>query len=207
MTLVVFDLLNVASIDNTTFDPSDTLSPTDLFQLRTLADNHEFNLAFNASESVRAIQGAVLAGQILAGLNATITSAGRQKVQVQFGAYASFLSFFGLANLTDASSDFFGLPDYASVMVFELFTNDTTTNTDCGSASTTFPAETDLNVRFLFHNRTSSASDPLVAFPLFDQSATVLSWANFQTGMGKIAITTKEQFCSECGSESPGCGN
>lgn len=190
-------MINVAEIDNITFDPTNALTPSDLFQARTLADNHEFNLAYNNSAPVRAIAGSVLAAQIVSGLNTTITSAGKLKLQVQFGAYASFLSFFGLANLTDIDSDFFGIPDYASTMTFELFTND--------SSVTPFPPTSDLSVRFLFHNGTTSPSSQPLAFPLFDQPSTVLSWADFVAGMSKFAVESESQFCSVCGEATSGC--
>jgi len=42
----VFDVLNVAEIHNATIPSSDLVTNDTLFQLRTLADNHEFNLAY-----------------------------------------------------------------------------------------------------------------------------------------------------------------
>ena len=197
--LSVFDLLNVAEIDNTTFDPTNTLTATVLFQARTLADNHEFNLAYNSSAPIRAVAGSILAGQIIAALNDTITSAGGLKLQVQFGAYASFLSFFGLAGLTEASPNFFGIPDYASTMTFELFSNE--------SAVSSFVPISELNVRFLFHNGTTSSSSQPVAFALFNQSSTVLSWTDFLNGMNKFAIGSESQFCSECGNTNGVCAS
>lgn len=67
-------------------------------------------------------------------LQQTVDSKGAQKMSVFVGSYDTFLSFFGLANLTDASPDFKGLPAYASILVFELFTE---TN------MTSFPSNTD----------------------------------------------------------------
>ena len=62
---IVFDFVNVALIHNTTIPSSDLLTDEAIFQLRTLADDHEFNLAYNASESIRAIAGSTLAAQIV----------------------------------------------------------------------------------------------------------------------------------------------
>ena len=197
--IVVFDLLNVASIDNATFDPGNTLTAEDLFQLRTLADTHEFNLAYNNTDPIRAVAGSVFAGEVLQGLNQTIASSGQLKLQVQFGAYNVFQSFFGLANLTEVNSDFFGVPDYASTMTFELFSNDTVTGS--------FPPTSDLNVRFLFHNGTTSPTGQPVAFPLFGTGQTVLPWADFVTDIERFAITSTAQFCSECGSANGVCAS
>ncbi|KAI9749346.1 MAG: hypothetical protein M1835_001562, partial [Candelina submexicana] len=121
----VFDVLNVASIHNATVEPSHLFTPDVLFQARTLADIHEYNLAFNATDPIRAIAGATLAAEIVQQLNTTITSGGKNKINVQFGAYASFQSFFGLAQLPAANPDFYGIPDYAASMTFELFTTGT----------------------------------------------------------------------------------
>ena len=63
MTLV-FDYIHVSEIHNATISSGNLLTPEVLFQLQTLADNHEFNLAYNASESIRAIAGSTLAAQI-----------------------------------------------------------------------------------------------------------------------------------------------
>ena len=194
---LVYDLLNVASIDNVTFPSQDLLTPDTFFQLRTLADNHEFNVAYNDSDPIRAIAGATLGAQIVQGLNTTITSKGKTKFTIQFGAYGSFQSFFGLANLTAVNSTFFGIPDYASNMIFELYTN--------GSASP-FPTSTDdLRVRFLFHNGTTNSSSPPQVYPLFGSNQQNLSWADFTTGMNKFAVGDQASWCSACGNTTGVC--
>ena len=74
----IFDLLNVVSIHNNTddFPAAYLLTPEVLFQLRTLADTHEFNLAYNKSEPIRAVTGSIIAAQVVSALNGTITSKG-----------------------------------------------------------------------------------------------------------------------------------
>ena len=57
----IFDLLNVASIHNASIPLPDN---ADMFQLRTLADQHEFGLAYNASEPIRAVTGSIIAAQV-----------------------------------------------------------------------------------------------------------------------------------------------
>ncbi|KAI9800479.1 MAG: hypothetical protein M1833_003365 [Piccolia ochrophora] len=166
----IFDVLHVASIHNATIPNSELLTDEVLFQAQTLADEHEFNLAFNASDTIRGVSGATLAAQVVESLNKTVTSNGQNKIGIQFGAYASFQSFFGLSRLTEVDDDFYGIPDYASSMSFELFTD--------GPASSFPPAE-ELRVRFLFHNGTSSNESAPVVFPLFGQQDNVLSWTTF----------------------------
>src|SRR2546423_3188240 len=121
----IFDLLNVASIHNASnnFPSSELLTPETFFQLRTLGDQHEFNLAYNESAPVRAVTGSVIASQVLTALNGTITGKGKNKLNVQFGAYAGMLSYLGLAGLLQTNPDFYGLPDCASPLIWELLTN------------------------------------------------------------------------------------
>jgi hypothetical protein len=196
----IFDLLNVASIHNSSddFPSSELLTPDTFFQLRTLADQHELNLAYNKSEPIRAMTGAVIASQVVQALNGTITGKGKNKLNVQFGAYAGMFSFFGLAGLLPVNPDFYGVPDYASTLTWELVTNATV-------SSTSFPSADEIGVRFLFHNgTTSNISEPTV-YPLFGQSETVLAWNDFVTGMNKFAVGGQQQWCNLCGNSTGVC--
>lgn len=115
-------------------------------------------------------------------------------MSVFVGSYDTFLSFFGLANLTDASPDFKRLPAYASTLVFELFTE---TN------MTSFPSNTDdLIVRFLFRNGTDSA---LTAFPIFDRKDDSMPWNDFRTEFQARAIKTAAGWCARCKSTVGWC--
>jgi len=139
-----------------------------------------------------------LAGEILDYMNNIISTKGAKKLGIQFGAYATFMSFFGLADLQKATADFTGIVDYASSMVFELFTN-------ADVAALGFPSTQDVQVRFLFHNGTASnASEPTV-FPLFGGSADAVSWTTFQDNLKEFAITTTEQWCNKCGDTTGAC--
>ena len=147
---------------------------------------------------MRAIAGATLGAQILQGLNSTVATKGNTKLTIQFGAYGSFQSFFGLANLTGVAPNdaFYGIPDYASSMAFELFTM---------VAPTPFPNAADLRVRFLFANSSASEGNSLVPFPLFGGTATDLSWADFEGGMNKFSIGDQADWCRTCGNSTGVC--
>jgi acid phosphatase len=200
----IWDLLNVAEIHNSTqaYPALNNLSNDTMHQLFLLANIHEYNLAYNATDSARAIPGAVLAGQVLEALNQTIATAGKGTplLNVQFGAYAGFLSYFGLAQLPAVSADFTGIPDYASSMAWELVTNASVTD---GS----FPAADQISVRFLFNNGTSASSDNLTAYPLFGQSNVVLPWSDFLSNTQKFAITGQSQWCQACGNSTGVCAS
>lgn len=193
---IVFDLINVAEIHNATIPSSDVLTNETLFQVRTLADAHEWGLAYNASDNMRAVSGMQLAGEILTYMNNTINGKGAAKFGIQFGAYATFLSFFGLTQMPAANPDLMGVPDYASSLVFELFTD---------SDSTSFPATSDLKVRAVFHNGTASNSSEPTVYPLFGQSEDSVSWADFSGNLSSFAIHTTEDWCTKCGNTTGSC--
>jgi acid phosphatase len=196
----IFDYLNVGQIHNSTDEYPALKGLTDEIytQLLQLANNQQYNLAFNKSDTVRAIDGAVLAGEILSSLNDTIATGGKSKLGVSFGSYGTMLAFFGLMQLPAASVDFTGIPDYASSMVFELVTNATGTG---------MPAESDLNVRFMFHNGTMTGADGPTVYPLFGQSNDLLSWSDFKTSIEKVAVTSDAQWCDLCGNTDGKCGS
>lgn len=198
---LVFDALNVANIHNASF-PSDELLTEETFaQLQHLANTYEFNLAWDESDPIRAIAGSTLATEILSELTSVIDSRGKEgaRLNVQFGAYANFLAFFGIAQLPKADVDFTGIPDYASSMAFELVTE----------SEDEFPDAKDINVRFLFHNGTIEGSDAdsaPAAFPLFGQSETLLPWSEFVSHMKEIGVPAEQaEWCEMCGSTSGEC--
>ncbi|KAF3933861.1 hypothetical protein ABW19_dt0202024 [Dactylella cylindrospora] len=190
----IFDLINVAQIHNSS--ASENVTAEELFQLRTLADSAEFGLNFNASQPARSIHAQTLAGAMFNQLNQTVTGKGKLKFSLFAGSYDTFLGFFGISKLTSVDPNFFGLPDYASTMAFEILTD---------ADVETFPSSVDdLKVRFLFRNG-SNAGAPLTPFPLFGQEELTLSWTDFAQKMGEIAITKVEDWCNICQSTEPFC--
>ncbi|KAL8850189.1 MAG: hypothetical protein Q9221_004875 [Calogaya cf. arnoldii] len=162
---------------------------------------YTINLAYNSTDAIRAIAGSTLAAQIVQGLDKTIKSQGKSKITVEFGAYGSFLSFFGLVDLLrlpDSNDAFMGIPDYASTMTFELFTT---------ADASSFPTVEDLQVRFLFHNGTTDENSTLTAYPLFGQSSTELSWTEFQAGINRFAVRGHDQWCKACGNSTGVCAS
>lgn len=191
----IFDLINVAQIHNTSISSESLLTEPTVDELYNLASIHEWNLAYNSSAPVRSIAGSVLAGQIMEALTPLAErEAGNPKLNIQFGAYGTFMAFFGLAKLYKAHTDFMGICDYASSMVFELVTNATDPTTD------------DVSVRFYFSNGTAAENEPTL-FPLFGQDKTTLSWDDFKTGMTDFAIEDTDHWCKLCGNTDSTCSN
>lgn len=190
----IFDLVNVARIHNAT-SPARNVSDADLAQLRTLADSAEFGYNFNASQPLRSLHAQTLSAAILAQLNQTVATKGKLKFSLLAGSYDTMLAFFGVTNLTAVSGDFFGLPDYASTLAFELFTPET---------ATAFPANPDaaLRVRFLFRNGTAGQLTP---FPLFGTGQDSLAWPDFVAAMKARAVTTAKEWCAVCQSKVTFC--
>jgi hypothetical protein len=140
---------------------------------------------------MRAIAGMQLTAEIVESLGEIISSKGAKKFGVQFGSYGTFLSFFGLADLPKASPDFTGIPDYASSMAFELFTE--------ADVSSDFPAQEDLQVRFLFSNGTASNTSEPSVYPLFGGKANAVSWQDFSNKLGPIGVGSTQRWCDVCG--------
>jgi hypothetical protein len=192
---IVFDLINVARIHNQTIQSSNLLDSSTVLELQVLANEHEYGLAYNASDDARAVPGMQLAGEIMTFLSSAVSSRGANKLGIQFGAYASFLSFFGLVDLPAANSNFTGIPDYASSMSFELF----------GPSGTSFPNASDLKVRFLYSNGSISTYGEPQTYPLFGGNDTVMSWSDFSTKMNAVGIATTEKWCQVCGNTTGVC--
>lgn len=168
-----------------------------------MANEHEWALAYNASEPIRAVAGKTLAAQVVQFLNGTIADAASdtgQKYAVQFGAYGSFSSFFGLSGMTSLGPDWYGIVDYASSMAFEMFTNVSTAVT-----AANYPSEDNIYVRFLFYNGTATNSSPPVPYPLFGTGQEVLKWNDFKSHINSFALGTTGAWCVACGNTTGVC--
>ncbi|KAJ5114199.1 Histidine phosphatase superfamily clade-2 [Penicillium angulare] len=198
----IYDYLNVGDIHNSSSEfPGKAKYMTDenKVQLLSLASVHEWNLAYNASDEVRAISGAVVLGGILDNFDQLVSTGGKKSIlNVQFGSYGTIMSFFGLMDMPAASDSFYGIPDYASSMSFELVTNDT---------SSDFPSTDDISVRFLFHNATITGSDEPTVFPMFGEKTDLLSYNDFTSRMEQVAITSTSKWCDMCGNTDGSCAS
>jgi hypothetical protein len=173
------------------------LTNSTLTELSALANAHEWGLAYNASDNMRAIAGMQLAGEVLKYMDSAISTKGAKKLGVQFGAYATAMSFFGLADLPAANPAFKDVMDYASSLVFELVTS--------ADASAGFPDPKDLSIRFLFHNGTASNTSEPIAYPLFGTDKTTIPWTDFSGRMSAFAVSDSKTWCNKCGNTSGAC--
>jgi hypothetical protein len=189
----IFDLIHVAHLHDAA---APAVTAEQLFQLRTLADSAEFGRNFNASQPETFIHAATFAGGVLRRLEETVSSSVKGETNPKFtllaGSYDTFLAFFGLADLTSVSGDFYGLPAYASSMSFELFTPGEEEELD----------EAALRVRYLFRNGTEGELTP---FPLFGSGKADLPWAEFVQAMRERGIESTAEWCAACRSGAGFC--
>jgi len=190
----IFDYLNVGKIHNSTI--AKRVSSEDLDHLRYLADTREWALNGNITTPTpnpMSIGGSTLAKAILTQLNSSVvTPNSAPKLSVFLGSYDTFLSFFALTSLPSIDSSFYGLPDYASTLVFELVSYT--------------PSDSDMYVRFLFRNGTTQES-ALTEYPLFGRGRenAVMPYSEFYSSMNKIAIGGLDQWCKICESREDIC--
>lgn len=151
--------------------------------------------------SISTIPGALLAAKMLGQLQQAIETQGEYyKLNLLFGDFAPLVSFFALAGLTPFNTDFYGMPDYASTAVFELFTYTTP------SDGTTFPDVNDLWVRFYFRNGTSDLA-PYQSYALFDNGPDQadMLWGDFLASMSEIMMGSIGDWCQQCGATQIFC--
>lgn len=162
------------------------------------ADAAVSGLAVN--DPIRTIAGRTLAQGILDQLRGIINRQGEAtKLSVLFTSFPSFIAFFALAGLrnsgTDINDDFFGLPDPAAAMVFELIGNQP-------GEYGRFPDPEHLWIRFMWR-RNSDPWSPLRGNELFRgaKSEYVVPWTAFRNRMKNFAMDVSG-WCDTCKSET-----
>lgn len=149
------------------------------------------------SGSISTLSGNMLAAKMVALLGENIVTEGEyNKFNLLVGDFQPLVSFFSLMGLPDLNPNFYGLPQYASVGVFELYTKSD------ASDGTAYPSEDDMWVRFYFKNGTDD-SEQYLAYPLFglgpDQFE--MTWGDFLSSMNSYMIGDIGFWCQQCGPE------
>lgn len=221
----IYDYLNYQATHNASAAATLNQAPnpenvTELDRLRFLADAQQFALASNLSArntlaspadglpsgvqgSISTIAGNMLLTKILNQLQLAIETRGRYyKLSVLAGDFQPLLSLFAITGLSDLNSDKFrGIPDFASMAVFELFTYTT--------EDVFAPSANDLWVRFYFRNGTEQHDDQLAfqSYPLFSHgpSETDLRWRDFQAEASTLAMRDVGDWCQACAATSIWC--
>ncbi|KAI7331390.1 hypothetical protein KC315_g5152 [Hortaea werneckii] len=161
----------------------------------------------DVSGSISTIAGNMLAAKLLGQLQLAIQfRAQMYKLSVLFGDFEPLLSFFALNKLPERNVNFYGLPDFGSTAILELFS---WTN---GSTGVSFPTSTDdLYVRFWFRNGTQDSNEydnrVFRQYGLFNRgpSQMDMSWAEFERGMYRILLPSVSDWCLQCGAANVFC--
>jgi len=114
------------------------------------------------------------------------------KLNMLFGSFEPMVAFAALAHLLQANTNFYGILDFGSSMVFELFSG--------GSNNTSkYPDINDLMVRFLFRNGTESKSN-LEIYNLFGRNngQGALSIQDFLAVMHNVTLPSVGDWCNTC---------
>ncbi|KAF2761727.1 phosphoglycerate mutase-like protein [Pseudovirgaria hyperparasitica] len=182
------------------FSAEDTSFTGDYERIRALASQQQW--AFygdsDVDNGIRAIPGRTLAAQVLGLLQQNIETRGvNYKLNLLFGDHEPFIGFSSLAAIAERNSQFYGLPEYGSSMVFELYSMGTANDTG-------FPAREDLWVAFYFRNGTSNEGYDLRSYPIFHRgpSTAEISWVDFESYMSGIMTSKPGDWCTACGSSS-----
>ena len=196
----IFDYINYAYQWNSTIRRH--LSVKDLFQIQTLADKREHAVNGNVSTGNRisAIAGQTLSAYVVNLLVTNIeTNGASNKLNLLFTSFEPMVSFAALAGLTDFYEEFYGLPLLGSSMIFEMFSSG-------GNSTDTYPAVSDLSVRFLFRNGTDS-SDNTNVYPIFgrDGNSLEINFSDFVASMEGVMIASVGEWCAICSSPSIFC--
>ena len=182
------------------------LSSADVNHLRALAGQEQWGINGNLSASgrtkgdrIRAIAGQTLAAKVLSLLTSNIRNQGiYYKMNLMFSYLDPFVAFAALAELQDQNTDFMGIPNFGSSMVFELFSIGNNT------AIANYPSTDNLKVRFYFRNGTDQ---DMVSFALFDRpkSQSDMSWHDFVSAMQGFYLNDLGQWCDTCQSQNYYC--
>ncbi|TPX11846.1 uncharacterized protein E0L32_007344 [Thyridium curvatum] len=158
-----------------------------------------------ANDMIRAVAGRMLAGKVVAQLQGALASgAASGKLNLMFGSFETFLSFFALAGLAEGPSGavFRSLPRQGAAMVFELYSTS-------GNRTAPPPADPDdssLHVRFLYRP-SADEGEAFAAHPIFGNGnmQTSMRLRDFVAAMGAVSIGSVAEWCGVCGSVNIFC--
>ena len=197
---LLYDYLSYAHTHNQTVKRR--LSEDDLARAKALANQWMYatNGRTSGSDSkndIRTVTGRTMLARAIGMLiNNVETEGSFSKLNMLFGSFEPMIAFAALAQLPQANTNFYGIPNYGSSMVFELFSVDSTT-------ASAYPSISDLKIRFLFRNGTLSTSN-LEVFNLFGRNDAQgsLSLNDFLALVRNITLPSVGDWCDTCQSQS-----
>ncbi|CRG84301.1 hypothetical protein PISL3812_01602 [Talaromyces islandicus] len=185
-----------------------SVSDSDLQRARVLANQYTFATNGNLSVSgkhegdmIRAIAGRTLSRLILESFEENMETQGSSsKMTLLFGGPEPIVAFAALTQLASSmNSNFYGLPVPGASLVLEMFSMSS-------SSDSTYPDVSDMYVRFLFRN-SSSTDEGFTQYPLFGQSPSLIDtpFLEFSAALGEIMLPSTEEWCNTCDGSSIFC--
>ncbi|KAJ3029924.1 hypothetical protein HDV00_009347 [Rhizophlyctis rosea] len=167
----VFDDLNVQKSYNASFKDLTQDQWTELTQLLNYLEYQKFKVGYAAANFVN---------DVVTELQADAQSGATRKLTYYSGHYTTFTNFFGLTGLSTQNTSLQSIPDYGSLLIFELLQD------------TTNPAQK--YVRFSYRN---GQSDPVVyAFPSLSAMPKL---EDFVAAMKPLGASGLKGWCNVCG--------
>lgn len=187
------------------------LSMDDITHARWLANQYLFatngrtsawKLLFSnfTTGDIHTIAGRTLASRILEAFGTNVQYRGaNEKLTLAFGGPEPAIALASLMDLASRYGGFYPRPSLGASMVFELYSLENQDNP-------TYPDPSNLYVRFLLHNGTSSAAR-FTTYPLFGYgpSNIAIPYNEFQAEIEQVAIRSTREWCQECGSSAVFC--
>lgn len=202
----ISEYLDYQSTHNTTLFR--VLSQSDIDRARWLADRYTFATNGNTSSTgthgsgkARTIAGQTLASQVLYTFENNLRYQGsHEKMNLLFGnaePAVALASLMGLASTK--SANFYSRPAQGASLIFELFSRES-------KPFPKYPDQSDLYVRFLLRNGTSSSAR-FVSYPLFGHSPsnTAIRLSEFRSQMESFSLGSVSKWCLQCDSTAVFC--
>ena len=193
---LIYDFLNYEYTHNQTFKKQ--LPESDLSRAKSLASQwihatSGMTFATGTRIPIQTVSGRTMAAEAIALLiNNIETNGTASKLNMLFGSFEPMIAFAALAQLPQANTDFYGIPDYGSSMVFELYSSGS-------SNKNSYPNINDLMVRFLFRNGTDSNSS-LEIYNLFGRNDPQgsLSLKDLLAVIQNFTLPSVGDWCNTC---------
>ena len=152
------------------------------------------------SAEIRTIAGRTLASRILEVFNTNIQYRGaNEKLTLAFGGSEPVVALASLMKLSSRYGDYYPHPQPGASMIFELYSLENATYP-------VYPDSSELYIRFLLHNGTSSATG-FTPYPLFGHgpSSIAIPYNEFQSELEQYSIRSTQEWCLKCASTAVFC--
>lgn len=196
----IYDYLSYMALHNSTFNQTfvnaTNIPQNSLGQLKSLSDEYQWatHASTNHYNGSNSSQIGTIAGQTLLlitveKLTDNIRTSGQyNKLNLLFGEYEAMLGLAFLAGLASEDASLMDMPEFASSLVFELYTNASV------AVAGNYPNQDDLRVRLLFQNGTDAPLNQLATLG----TQTSMPWEAFINLVGKVSDVAA--WCQECDS-------